>query len=188
MKKIALILILSLFLTTSQAVEMAGVNLPEEILLPDEQSPLILNGVGIRKKFFFKIYLASLYLKERQSDPLQIIQLDEPKRMQMDMLYSKVEKEKFVEGWNEGFTANNSAEALAPLQARLSRFNDMFETLVEGDRVLLDYLPGTGTRVSIKGIEKGVIPGHDFNQALLKVWLGEVPVTSSLKKALLGND
>jgi hypothetical protein len=187
MKNIVLILMLFLFFTTSQAVEVAGVNLPEEVSMPGEQSPLVLNGVGFRKKFFFKIYLASLYLKERQSDPRQIVELDEPKRIQMDMLYSKVEKEKFVEGWNEGFSANQTAQELVPLQERLNRFNDMFETLVEGDRVQLDYLPGKGTRVSIKGVEKGVIPGLDFNQALLKVWLGEAPVTASLKKALLGD-
>jgi len=187
MKKVALVLILFLFLTTGEAVEMAGVNLPDKVSLPDEQSPLMLNGVGIRKKFFLKIYLASLYLKQKHADPQQIIELDEPKRIQMDILYSKVDKEKFVEGWNEGFAANHTAEELAPLQERLTRFNDMFETLVEGDRVQIDYLPGSGTRVNIKGVEKGVIPGRDFNQALLKIWLGKEPVTASLKKALLGD-
>ena len=186
MKFLTLLLILLPCYTSSQAAELVGIELPNEVSLADGEAPLTLNGAGIRKKFFFKIYVASLYLKEKRVDPLQIIVADEPKRMQMDMLYSKVDKAKFVEGWNEGFEANQTMEEIAPLRERLKRFNAMFETLVKGDRVQLDYLPGKGTRVSIKGVEKGVIPGHDFNQALLKVWLGATPVTVQLKKALLG--
>ena len=145
-----------------------------------------MNGAGIRKKFFFKIYLASLYLPQRETDPHQILDTDQPRRVQMDMLYSKVDKEKFVEGWNEGFEANQTEAEMKPLRERLDRFNAMFETLLEDDRVIMDYLPGEGTRVIVKGELKGVIPGQDFNRALLKVWLGDSPVTDSLKKALLG--
>jgi len=98
-----------------------------------------------------------------------------------------VDKEKFVEGWNDGFAANHSEEQLVPLKDRVERFNAMFETLHAGDRVLLDYLPAVGTRVTINGSERGVLSGHDFNQALLKIWLGESPVTKSLKRDLLGD-
>ena len=186
MKNIVLVCMLMLFLPNAQSAEMAGVKLPDEVSLPGASAPLVLNGFGIRKKFFFKVYLASLYLPERLSNAQKIIDSDTPKRVQMDMLYSKVEKEKFIEGWNEGFAANQTADALAPLQARLNSFNEMFEDLVEGDQVQLDYLPSQGTIVRIKGVEKGVIPGRDFNQALLRIWLGDAPVTDSLKKALLG--
>lgn len=185
MKKAVLVLLLMGFAFGGQAAEVAGVELPDEITLADQQS-LMLNGAGVRKKFFLKIYVASLYLKQRSGDARQIVATDTPKRMQMDMLYSKVAKEKFVEGWNEGFEANHSAQELRPLRDRIAQFNGMFETLVAGDRVLLDYLPGQGTRVTVKGVEKGVIPGEDFNRALLKIWLGESPVTESLKEALLG--
>jgi hypothetical protein len=60
--------------------------------------------------------------------------------------------------------------------------------LQEGDLISLDYLPGKGTVVTIKGVEKGVVPGGDFYQALLKVWLGESPISKSLKRQLLGSD
>jgi len=186
MKNTLLLLLLALSMTAAHAVEIAGVDLPEQVTLPGAQGVLVLNGAGIRKKFFVSVYLASLYLTGKESDPKRIVAQDEPKRVQMDMLYSKVDKEKFIEGWNEGFTANQSAAELQPLRERLERFNGMFETLMEGDRVVLDYLPGSGTRVTIKGVDKGVIPGHDFNAALLKVWLGDKPVTAQLKQDLLG--
>jgi hypothetical protein len=62
----------------------------------------------------------------------------------------------------------------------------MFPTVKEGDVIYLDYIPGSGTRVTINGENKGLIPGRDFNNALLDIWLGEEPADKSLKKAMLG--
>ncbi|MGD8909562.1 MAG: chalcone isomerase family protein [Chromatiales bacterium] len=126
------------------------------------------------------------YLPALSDDADAILDADKPRRLQMDMLYSEVAKQKLIDAWNEGFAANHSAEALAPLSERITRFNEMFETLVAGDQVQLDYLPAQGTRVVINGKERGLIPGQDFNKALLKIWLGEAPVTGRLKQDLLG--
>jgi hypothetical protein len=53
--------------------------------------------------------------------------------------------------------------------------------------ITLDYIPESGTRVTLNGEPKGeAIAGDDFYRALLRIWLGENPVDSSLKKALLG--
>ena len=52
--------------------------------------------------------------------------------------------------------------------------------------IYLDYIPGTGTRVTVNGEQKGVIAGKDFNSAMLDIWLGENPASSKLKKAMLG--
>jgi hypothetical protein len=186
MRKLVAFIFFACCFTLANAREVAGVDLPEQIKLEAAGTPLVLNGAGIRKKFFFSIYLASLYLPQATNDAGAIFALNQPNRVQMDMLYSEVEKEKLVAGWNDGFAANHSAEQLAPLRDRLQSFNAMFDTLVSGDRVQLDYLPAEGTRVSINGEARGVIPGQDFNQALLRVWLGESPVTKSLKRDLLG--
>ena len=183
-----LIVFLSLMITFSfaQAREVANVELPEQLNLDDQSTPLVLNGAGIRKKFFFKVYLASLYLPQRVSDANSILAGNQANRVRMDMLHSEVSKKKLTAAWNDGFEANHSAEELAPLKGRIEAFNALFETLVAGDRVELDYIPQTGTRVTINDVVKGVIPGEDFNRALLRIWLGEAPVTKSLKGELLG--
>ncbi len=186
MRNLLAIIFLALVFFEAHGREVAGVDLPDSVELKEGAAPLVLNGAGIRKKFFFSVYLASLYLPSAMDSADKILTTDRPNRVQMDMLYSKVEKEKLVSAWNEGFSANNSSDALAALQDRIDQFNGMFETLVSGDRVQLDYLPDQGTRVVINGTERGVIPGPDFNRALLKIWLGESPVTSSLKQDLLG--
>ena len=58
----------------------------------------------------------------------------------------------------------------------------------KGEVVNLDYFPGVGTRVSINGMDKGVIEGADFYRSLLKIWVGKKPVQSALKRSVLGEE
>jgi len=62
----------------------------------------------------------------------------------------------------------------------------------DGDVILIDYLPGSvpgsGTRVTINGVVKATIAGEDFNRALLRIWLGDKPADSDLKKGMLGQN
>jgi hypothetical protein len=170
------------------AKEVAGVAIPEQIKREADQAQLVLNGAGIRKKFLFDIYITALYLVHKTDQVSSILESDNSARVEMKMLYSEVERDKFIQGWNDGFEANLDQDQMNKLRDRLEQFNGLFETLQEGDLVILDYFPSKGTSVRIKGIEKGVIPGADFFQALLKVWLGPEPVSQSLKRDLLGHE
>lgn len=170
----------------AEARNIAGVKLAETVELKDPGRKLMLNGAGIRKKLFIKVYVCGLYLPEKVSDVKAVVGQDVSKRISMDFLYKQVHKDKLVKGWNEGFGANTTKEELAALMQRINDFNGLFETVNKGDRILLDYIPNAGTKVNIKGKDKGTIPGLDFNQALLRIWLGDNPVNNSLKQQLLG--
>ncbi|MNU03212.1 hypothetical protein D3C72_2471590 [compost metagenome] len=51
----------------------------------------------------------------------------------------------------------------------------------------LDFSPQTGTVIAINGTPRGrPIPGEDFYQAVLRVFLGERPVDPDVKRGLLG--
>ena len=63
----------------------------------------------------------------------------------------------------------------------------MFTDAKKGEIIILDYAPENGTKVIIAGVEKGVIPGKDFNDAMLSIWLGDKPVSKDLKAKLLGS-
>ncbi|HEB92836.1 MAG TPA: hypothetical protein ENI94_05090 [Gammaproteobacteria bacterium] len=103
-------------------------------------------------------------------------------------LYKEVSKENLIGGWNDGFRSNHSKERFKALEAKLEAFNEFFATVKRGDHITLDYLPETGTRVSINEQIKGSIPGEEFYPALLRVWLGKEPADSALKKGMLGNE
>lgn len=185
MRKFFLILMVIFLSAPVFAREIAGVAVEEEIV-NDGGTTLMLNGAGIRKKVFFSIYIAELYLEKREADVAKVMADEGARRVVMHFLYDKVGKEKLVDGWNTGFSSNLDEAALKSFQPRIDALNGMFnEDMVEGDRVIFDYIPGRGTVVNIKGSERGVIEGKDFNDALLAIWLGKKPVSSDLKSALL---
>jgi len=167
------------------AMKIAGVDVPQSVII--ENKALILNGAGIRKKLFFKIYVGSLYLTKKQTTSFQILSDPGAKSIVMNFLYKEVTTQKLVDGWNEGFANNSSAKEVKALQKRINQFNSLFTTVYQGDEIRLDYLPGTGTLVKINGNLKGSIPGEDFHQAVLKIWLGSKPADANLKAEMLGN-
>ena len=180
-------LLLLFFLpTASQAQEVAGVTLPEQVKLSD--TTLKLNGAGIRSKFFFDIYVGALYLPEKTKDAETAINMPGPKQVLMHFLYKEVSQEKLIDGWNDGFKDNHSREQFKALEPKLDAFNQLFITVKRGDQITLDYLPETGTRVSINKQIKGSIPGEEFYPALLRVWLGKKPADSDLKEGMLGDE
>lgn len=174
-----------MFALPAKALEIAGVAIPETIA-GDDGTAMVLNGAGIRSKFVFDIYIAQLYLEKAASETKDVIAAEAHKRMVMHFLYDKVEKAKLVEAWNDGFRNNTPAERLPALQQRIDQFNAMFSDAKKGEVIVLDYVPGQGTKVTIAGTDKGVIPGKDFNDAMLLIWLGDKPVAKDLRAKLLG--
>ena len=168
--------------------EVAGILVPDEARITGFDGVLLLNGAGVREKFFVDIYVGALYLPRRQVGVGRVLEEPPVNRVSMHFVYREVTRKKLAVAWREGFEKNLSAAQFAAVQARLERFSAMFGDMHAGDTVYLDYVPGRGTAVSINGVSKGTIDGHDFNSALLGVWMGESPVTESLKKAMVGVD
>lgn len=186
MKSLILVAVCSfLFWSPAAAREIADVEVAEEVVQSDG-TVLSLNGAGIRSKFFFKIYIASLYLETLGTDSAAVIGGDGGKRLVMHFLYDEVGKDDLVEAWNEGFEGNGTPDQLTALADKIATFNALFDNVKAGDRILLDYIPGGGTTVTIRGEEKGRIDGKEFNDLLLSIWLGKEPVGEDLRDELLG--
>ncbi|SDO62109.1 chalcone isomerase family protein [Desulforhopalus singaporensis] len=171
----------------AQAKEISGVQVQETVRTPAGRE-LRLNGAGIRAKFVFDIYIAALYLGKQTAAAEEVLTDPGPKRVVMHFLHKHVAAEKLVAAWNEGFAANNSTETLDSLKADIAAFNGFFTDVNRGDRVILDFDPTKGTSVTIAGQKKGTIANREFYPALLKIWLGDKPVTEKLKKQLLGRE
>jgi hypothetical protein len=168
----------------ANAKEFDGV-MVQETLQTEDGTMLHLNGAGIRSKFFFDIYIAELYLENPSNSVNEVIENLGHKRVVMHFLYKEVGKDKLIEGWNEGFAGNTKADEVVKLQGKIDQFNGMFDDAKKGDVIVLDFIPGQGTVVTVANQEKGVIPGKEFNDALLRIWLGDKPVNKGLKEKLL---
>src|SRR5262245_42362990 len=168
----------------SFAKEVASVSLPETVKVGDKT--LKLNGMGLRTQTLFhvKVYVLGLYLEDLCKDAAQVISSEQIKRAQLNFLRD-VDHDKVNETLSKGFekTAKDQLEALKP---RIEKLLSLIPDLKEGDRLLITYLPGKGTTVSVNGTEKGLIEGKDFASALFSIWIGRDPVDEGLKTALLG--
>ena len=180
----ALVLLLS---TPACGTEIEGIELPQRVQL-GPGPPLVLNGAGVRVRLIFKVYVAALYLPEKTQDGEAILRSDRPKRFVMYLLRD-LSAEQLNAAINDALRETLTPEERQPLDARMTRFSAVFDAMREvreGTRIALDYLPRSGTVVSINGDEKDRIPGADFNQALMRVWIGERPRDPELRNALLG--
>jgi hypothetical protein len=171
----------------ANAAEVAGVKLAERAELGTCE--LVLNGAGLRKKLFFKVYVASLYLTEKRSAPADVLALAGPKRVSITLMRT-LPAQDLVDALNEGIRENSSPEEQQTLKGR---FDELTATMLalrqgkQGDVITVDWLPDVGTFVLVNGEARGKpIPGDDVYRALLKVWLGDRPASAGLKRALLG--
>ena len=184
MRSITLLCTLLLALPLA-ARELKGVTSPETMTFAGKE--LKLNGMGLRKKAIFKVYVASLYVESTSKDAAVILGADGVRRVEMAMLRD-LEKGKIVDAVKDGF-AKNAGAGLAALQARLDKFVAVIPDLKEGEKLSITYVPGKGTSISGNdGVEKIAVEGKDFADALFSVWIGKEPVSEDLRDGMLGID
>jgi hypothetical protein len=171
---------------SAQALELGGVVVSDSAHLG--RSNLLLNGAGVRSKFVFDLYVASLYLSAKKNSAAEVITDEGEKRISLQIL-REINAEDLVSSLDKAIVRNQTDEELAAIKVEQHEFRSIFSKLVhvkKGDSILLDYLPATGTQVSVNGAPQGSIPGAAFYTALLKIWLGEKPADETLKLKLLG--
>lgn len=178
-------LLLSLLFVSTQAYagSLAGVTVPDNATVGGQE--LVLNGLGLREKWTIDVYIGSLYLPSKTSDAASIIADDVPKRLGMHFVYSSVSKQQLVDTYKEGL-AKQPAATQAVLAPRYEQLYSMLTDVTSGQEVRFEYVPGTGTTVSIAGKTKGTITGADFMRSLFTIYLGESPPTTKLKRGMLG--
>jgi hypothetical protein len=164
------------------AVEVAGVDLPDTVNAGGKT--LKLNGAGLRKKAIFKVYVAALYVEQQTHDAAALLSSNQIKSMRLRMMRN-VKGKKIADSIEEGF-ARNSKDQQEKLKDRLARFEAMLPDVEEGDDIVMTWIPDQGTKVAVRGTERGTIEGRDFADALFAVWLGPNPVQDDLKKGLVG--
>ena len=168
------------------ALEIEGIEVAETISSANSKTTLLLNGAGLREKFYIDVYIGALYLPAKTTDAGAILSDEEPASVLMHILYSEISKQKLTDGWIDGLDANLSNDERQAIQPRLDAFNNLFTSAHRGDVLSIEYTPDRGTEVRINGEWRGAIEGNDFFRALLKVWLGPSPVSKSLKQDMLG--
>ncbi len=168
---LALVTLVSALAVSASAGTLAGVTLPDRVDVNGRS--LVLNGMALRKKFVIKVYVAGLYLPQKEKAAQKVLQADEPFRMSMHFLYG-VTKEQMCEAWNEGLAAN-SPNASAEVKKGFGTLCGWMEPIDKGNKIVMTYVPGEGTRVEVNGKAKGTLPGPAVADAILGTWVGPKP-------------
>lgn len=148
-----------------------------------------LNGAGIRYKAIFKVYAAGLYLNAKKTSTPEVLSAPGPRRVVLVMLRD-VGNEEFGQSFMAGIQKNAEKAERAKLIGQLLKFGEMFASipiLKKGDVITIDWIPNSGTHIHLNNKKiVDVLPDLAFYNVILKIWLGENPADSYLKKALLG--
>lgn len=165
------------------AATLADVAMPDRVDAGGQA--LVLDGLGLRKKFFVKVYVGALYLPAKERSPAKVMAADAPRRMAFHFLYG-VSAQQMCDAWKEGL-ADNTPTAGAEVKAGFTALCGYMEEIPKGNEMALTYVPGQGTRVEVNGKAKGTIPGKATADAILATWIGPHPGPGEdFKQAVLG--
>jgi hypothetical protein len=167
--------------TAALARELEGATLPDT--LKAGEKTLKLNGLGLRKKAMFKVYVGGLYLESPSKDAGAILASDQAKAIRLHFLRD-LTKGQLVEAFQEGFDAN--AKDKVAQKVAFDKMLALVPDVKEGSTLTFAYLPGKGTTLSAGDKALGVFEGKGFADAVFAIWLGPKPPSEDLKKGLLG--
>ncbi|MCU0956784.1 MAG: chalcone isomerase family protein [Hydrogenophaga sp.] len=150
---------------------------------------LQLNGAGVRYRAVFRVYTAGLYLEQKADTPEAVMAQTGPKRMTITMLRD-IDSAELGKLFARGMEDNMDRKQFSRLIPGVMRMSQVFtdhKQLKSGETFVLDWIPGTGTVLTVKGqVDGQPFKEPEFFDALMRIWLGPKPADWQLKDALLG--
>ena len=169
------------------AIEVAGVKLDDGTEVAG--SKLLLNGAGVRYKAVFKVYVAGLYLSRKADTPEAVTAAPGPKRIRVTMLRD-IDSAELGKLFSRGMQDNMDKSTFSKLIPGVLRMSNIFSEIKKlntGDTFTVDWVPGSGTVLTVKGKVQGEpFKEPEFFNALMSIWLGHSPADWQLKEQLLG--
>jgi hypothetical protein len=174
----------------ADATTVAGVHFPDNVTITPEGPELVLNGAGERKILMLRIYAIALYLPVRASTLADAVGIKGPKRMHMVMLRNEITAKQVHDHVIARIEDGTQPSEMAVMKSRLADLEHIIEAervINLGGSIMLDFVPVRGTLIRVNGGLKGEpIPGEDFYNALLRIWLGDRARSLTLRDQLLG--
>lgn len=117
------------------AKEVAGIALPDSLL--QDNHAYVLNGAGVRSKFFMDLYVGSLYLTTT-ADTADKVMAQDKAIIRLDILSDLITSEKMRNAINEGFEAATDGKQDDAMKASIATFMTLFEADIKpGDNFVL---------------------------------------------------
>jgi hypothetical protein len=170
-----------LLVATVSARTLAGVELPDTVVV--DGTTLGLNGMGLREATFMRIkaYVAGLYLEKPTKDPDLVIDSRQPKRVTMKFLRT-IDRESLASNWADALRKAGGKS----MEPAIAQFTSLIDDVAPGDSLSFTWRPGGGIEIAKNDAVRGTIAGDEFARALFSLWFGREPGDPNLKTGMLG--
>ena len=189
MKRLPILIFLAaaLLAVPAHARQVSGVEMPET--MESSGVSLLLNGAGVRTRFFVAIYVGGLYLKQRSADAAAIMEADEPMAIKLRMISGLVTGNLMKKSIEEGFQRSTRGNT-APIREKIDALIAVYDQEIAADDVFdIVYVPETGLDIYKNGAHTETIrSGLPFKRALFGIWISDRPIQENLKRDMLGPD
>jgi len=189
MKNFIFFILLSGASLNALAMTVADAQFAEHLAANKHHPELKLNGAALRELYLLvDSYAGALYLEQLSQDAQQIIHSQQHKRMEFHVLLKKVSARRLSNALYEALLLNLTPAEQKSLEKPIAKLMSFFDgQLYKGSRVVFHYVPQKGTQILINDKVVGSVQGQDLYGALLKMWIGESPVTREFKQQILGS-
>jgi hypothetical protein len=140
---------------------------------------LQITGMGLRKKFWVKVYGMAHYMEggrtfENKKDALTTALSDQYAKQITMVFVRDVDAGKIRDAFSEGFKKNASKTEMEQISELVDEFVGFFkEDIKNGERIVLRTQPGGRVTTMIHGAEQKPIDSVTFSSVLWRIWLGK---------------
>ena len=177
------------FPPSAPALDVSGVHFPDRARVMPDAPELVLNGAGERTIFFFKIYAIGLYLPRPAHSLTEVASMTGPKRI-LQVMRRDITSRQLTDYLAKRVNDPAQASEMAVLKARMSELDRIIESvgsIAQDGTISMDWVPSKGTVIRVNGEVRGnPIPGEEFYQTLLRIWLSDRAKSLALRDQLLG--
>ena len=185
---VTLLAVLSVCSSFSQAREIEGIDFPEVTVADYYYPQLVLNGAAKRTYYYVvDMYIGLLYMQNPSADPHAIMADNGYKRMVFHTLLGKASGRRVGKALYEALklTPEEAEKLGAPIDEVISMFD---VAMIRGDETHIEYVPGEGTRILVKGELRGEVASKKLFDAFLGIWIGDEPFSEEFKAGILGTE
>ena len=150
---------------------------------------LVLNGSGTLLKNQYPIYVAGLYLWEKKKSLQEIVALGGNKAIRIVMLRNMVStdlSQSLIQAASRNLSNKAEMDIVSNGIALTAELIESTPVLNKGDILLIEWVPASGTFVTLNGQRNLISPFAVLFNTLLTIWLGDRRVSEQLKNQLLG--
>lgn len=140
---------------------------------------LQITGLGLRKKFWAKVYGMAHYMEgertfESKRDALTTALSDQYAKQFTLVFVRDVDAGKIQDAFRDGFKKNASDTEMEQISALVDEFVGFFSgDIKNGERMVFRTVPGGKVTTIIHGEEQDPISSVTFSSVLWRIWLGK---------------